>query len=96
MGSRMQRPAALGDAAGECGAKEGDKGHDEHPEVAEEDELLPSREGKEGASECGAERAGEALSRVRKARAVSECLGERRMEKERTYHGELRDTVRNA
>ena len=96
MGSSMQRPAAFGDAAGECGAEEGDESHDEHPKVAEENEFLPCREGEEGARECGAERAGEALSQVRKARAVSECLGERRMEKERTYHGELRDTVRNA
>ncbi len=35
---------ALGDAAGERRAEEADDGHDNHPEVPEEDELVADRE----------------------------------------------------
>ena len=70
--SRMGwRAAALGDAAGEGRAEEGDGGHDEDPEVVEEDELVAGREREERARERGAERAREALRRRSGGRMVN-------------------------
>ncbi len=54
---------ALGNAAGERRAEEADDGHDNHPEVPEEDELVADREREEGARERWAEGAGETLTR---------------------------------
>ena len=52
---------ALGDAARERGAEEADDGHDDDPEVAEEDEVVADRERQERAGDRGAERARETL-----------------------------------
>lgn len=53
--------AALRDAPRERGAEEANQGHDEHPEVPEQHELVSDGEREDRASERGAERAGEAL-----------------------------------
>ena len=58
------RAAALGDAAGESGAQEGDDGHDEDPHVSEEDEVKGIRERKERAREGGGEGTSEALCHI--------------------------------